>query len=199
MQHARRHQQRQRARKGNTVINLLLGIMIAALPLTALVIEWLGDTGLSERHHGHHDTYLVPRSMTATLVLMMVFVGALGDVAGWLCHVGVFSADPTIVFAFFLMFLSVSLAMWAGIRRYRVVTYADHMCVTPFAGWTKTLVYAQVTRMVWTHRSFVTSYRNLRVYAGEKSAFLWGTIDLEQVLARINRFDVLEGSNPNLR
>jgi len=173
---------------------ILLGLAVVALLVAAIVIEWSGDTSLSERHHSHHDTYFVPRSLTTSLVLMMVFVGVLGVVVGWLCLVGVFAADATIVFSFFFTFLVVSFVMWVAIRRYCVSTYEDRLRVTPFVGRAETLMYADIDRMAWSRKSFGTSYRNLHIYAGGKDVFLWGTIDLEQILARINRFDVLEGA-----
>ena len=174
---------------------VFLGIIAVALPVAAFAIEWSGDTGLSERHHSHHDTYFVPRSLTTSLVLMMLFAGTLGVVVGWLCLVGVFAADATIVFSFFFTFLVVSFVMWAAIRRYCVSTYEDRLRVTPFVGRAETLMYAAIDRMAWSRKSFGTSYRNLHIYAGGKDVFLWGTIDLEQILARINRFDVLEGAS----
>ncbi len=171
---------------------VFLGIVAVALPVAAFAIEWSGDTGLSERHHSHHDTYFVPRSLTTSLVLMMLFAGTLGVVVGWLCSVGVFAASPLVVFSFFCTFVAVSFAMWLAIRRYCVVTYADRLRVTPFVGAPKTVMYAEIDRMVWQQRSATTGYRNLRIYAGQTEVFLWGIIDLEQILGRIDRFDVLE-------
>ncbi len=171
---------------------VFLGIIAVALPVAAFAIEWSGDTGPSERHHSHHDTYFVPRSLTTSLVLMMLFAGTLGVVVGWLCSVGVFAASPLVVFSFFCTFVAVSFAMWLAIRRYCVVTYADRLRVTPFVGAPKTVMYAEIDRMVWQTRSATTGYRNLRIYAGPTEVFLWGIIDLEQILGRIDRFDVLE-------
>lgn len=183
------------ARGGHDLRAFLCGLAVVVLLIAAIVIEWSGDASLSERHHSHHDTYFVPRSLTTSLVLMMVFVGVLGIVIGWLCLVGVFKADARVVFAFFFTFLVVSFLMWGAIRRYRVSTYEDRLRVTPFIGRTETIMYTDIDRMTWSRRSFGTSYRNLHIYAGTRKVFLWGTIDLEQILARINRFDVLEGSD----
>ena len=105
---------------------------------------------------------------------------------------GVFAASPLVVFSFFCTFVAVSFAMWLAIRRYCVVTYADRLRVTPFVGAPKTVMYAEIDRMVWQTRSATTGYRNLRIYAGPTEVFLWGIIDLEQILGRIDRFDVLE-------
>ena len=55
---------------------VFLGIIAVALPVAAFAIEWSGDTGLSERHHSHHDTYFVPRSLTTSLVLMAIAHGS---------------------------------------------------------------------------------------------------------------------------
>ena len=170
--------------------------IIIAVPLLCIVIEWLGDTDITERHHAHHDTYLVPRSVTTALMLMAVFVGMLGLAVGWLCSVGVFAADASILYGFFAAFLIATFSMWLGIRRYRVITFEDRLQVRPFVGPAITLRYADITNIYMVRRSFLSSYRNMRVCAGKRSVTIWGVLNLEQILSRIDRFDTLEGMAP---
>lgn len=176
-----------------------LVIVIGLVPLLSVLIEWIGDSGISERHHSHHDTYLVPRSISSTLMLMMTFVGVLGLVAGWLCSVGVFTADAISVYTFFASFLVVAFIMWLGIRRYRVTTFADSLNVTPFFGSTKKIRYDEIQRMRWLRSYLSSGYRSLLIYGQSTHAFLWGTLDLEQILSRINRFDVMSHNETDLK
>lgn len=176
-----------------------LVIVIGLVPLLSVLIEWIGDSGISERHHSHHDTYLVPRSISSTLMLMMTFVGVLGLVAGWLCSVGVFTADAISVYTFFASFLVVAFIMWLGIRRYRVTTFADSLNVTPFFGSTKKIRYDEIQRMRWLRSYLGSGYRSLLIYGQSTHAFLWGTLDLEQILSRINRFDVMSHNETDLK
>lgn len=167
--------------------------IIAAVPILAMAVEWFGDVGITERHHSHHDTYLIPRSISSALMLMMLFVSMLGLAVGWLCSVGVFTADVIAVHSFFASFLVVACAMWLGVRRYRVVTFDDRLQVRPFVGPSRSLKYASITRIRWKRHLFSNNYRSLQVISNDKSLLLWGMLDLEQILVRINRFDVLEG------
>lgn len=170
---------------------LALVIIIGLVPFLAVLIEWIGDSSISERHHTHHDTYLVPRSISSSLMLMMTFVGVLGLVSGWLCSVGVFSANAYVVNAFFASFLIVAFIMWVALRHYRVITFDDSLSVTPFIGRTKTIRYVDIQRMNWLQSYLGNGYRSLLVYTKKDRIFLWGTLDLEQILTRINRFDVI--------
>lgn len=169
--------------------HVLAMLIIAAVPVLAVLIEWFGDNGIMERHHSHHDTYLVPRSIPSSLMLMMVFVGVLGLVVDWLCDVGVFHADDLVIGAFFSTFLSVVFILWLGIRRYRVTTTDDGLEVRNFVGSTRSVAYADITEMCRTHRR-ISNYPSIRVYAGRRSFFLWGLLDLDQILDRIDRYDV---------
>ena len=164
--------------------------VIMLMPMMTLPIELLGDNVIIERHHLHHDTYLVPRSISSALMLMMLFVGMLGVVVGWLCNVGVFHADIVIVLAFFATFIMATFVLWLGIRRYRLMTYDDRLQVRGFAGPTRIVRYADITEIRRLPRT-LNNYQSVRVYAGETRIFLWGLLDLDQILARIDRFDVL--------
>ena len=46
---------------------LLVAIAIV-IPAVALVLEHVGNVRISERHHSHHDTYVVPVSFTRLIV-----------------------------------------------------------------------------------------------------------------------------------
>jgi hypothetical protein len=171
--------------------HLLYLATILFVPLLALFIEIRGDDGIIiERHHSHHDIYLAPRAVTVSLMLMLLFVGVLGLVVGWLCDVGVYDADGELVDAFFVTFIVVVFVLWLGVRRYRVVTYDNRVVVRNLFGKSRSIDYADITAVQRLPRVF-GPYHNVRVFAGDKNLFLWGLVDLEQILARINRFDVL--------
>ena len=106
-----------------------LTVLVIALPLLAWVMEFLAGAVISERHHLHHDTYSVSMVVSRTLALVMLFMGALGGVTGWLCHLGVFSMRPLLPLAFFVSFQVTLLLMIVAVLRYRVMAYADHMIV----------------------------------------------------------------------
>ena len=174
---------------------VLTGIAIA-IPILALLLERLGGIGISERHHSHHDTYLIASSLSSALVVAMVFMGITGLLLAWLCNVGVFHADATVILGFFAAFLFVLFVIWLCIRRYRVATYDSCMIVTPFVGPATTVRYRDIESMEWGGIKSGTGYRNLNVYVGGKRvAMLWGVLDLEQILLRIDRFDVLASWN----
>ncbi len=169
------------------------------VPIAAYLIVWLGDENIAERHHSHHDTYIIAGSLTFSLLAAMIFMGALGMLLGWLCMVEVFSVDASVVLGFFDAFLLVSFVYWLLLRRYKVVTYADHMQVTPFFGRTKTISYEDITAMVWTPSLLIPNNRNVWVHAGPRCrALLWSGLDLDQILIRIDRFDALENLSSRL-
>ena len=64
---------------------VLLASVEVVLPIFALLFEHVGNVRISERHHRHHDTYVVPVAFTRGLVLAMAFMSVLGLVLGWLC------------------------------------------------------------------------------------------------------------------
>lgn len=171
----------------------IFAVIAAAVPIAASLMVWASDAGIAERHHSHHDTYVVAGTLTWSLVFAMIFMGALGLLLGWLCLVGVFLADSLTVFAFFDAFLIVSFVYWLLLMRYKVVTYDDYMEVTPFVGRTATIAYADISAMEWTPSLIMPSGRNVRVFVGQRRrALLWNGLDLDQILIRINRFDALD-------
>ena len=169
-----------------------LMLVSVVFPIAAGLIEWLASQDISERHHSHHDTFVVPSSIKRSLVIAMVFMCVTGIVMGWLCQIDVFEADPTVVLGFFVGFLAVAFVCWLLMRRYRVALYEDHMVVTPLLGKDASVRYADITSMEWTGVRAESGFRNLRIFVnGEKVTALWGGLDIEQILMLIDRFDVL--------
>ncbi|MBO7674174.1 MAG: hypothetical protein J6S63_04120 [Atopobiaceae bacterium] len=173
-------------------LDLALIIVAVGIPLVAANHLWSKDAEISERHHTHHVTYVIGRRLTWSLVLAMIFMGALGVLLGWLCMVGVFEVDPSVPLCFFDAYLVVSFVYWWLLRRYKVVTYDDHMEVTPFVGGKSTISYRQISAMEWRRSIVIRNGRNVRVFVGNRNkALLWSALDLDQILIRINRFDAL--------
>lgn len=171
----------------------LLVALAVGIPIFASVIVGVADVGMAERHHSHHDTYVIATNLTWMLVFVMIFMGALGVLLGWLCLAEVFRAEASVVLAFFDAFLVVTFVLWLLFRRYKVITYDDRLEVTPFFGPKSTIHYTDISAMEWTPSFFMPSSRNVRVFVGHRRrALLWSGLDLDQILIRIDRFDALE-------
>lgn len=167
---------------------------VVILPLVALLAEMILHTDMAERHHIHHDTYSVSLVITRTTVLVMVFMGSLGVMTGWLCHLGVFATDPSVVLSFFTSFQLTLLVVHSLLGRYRVTTYSDRLTVRPFLGRTKTMRYDEIARMEWVVPAGRGLIRDLNVHAYDgRVVRLWGILDIGQMLMRIDRFDALDG------
>ena len=167
---------------------------VAGIPLMAVVMVWASSTDISERHHSHHDTYTVASTFSWVVMFCMVFMGALGLLMAWMCSLNVYEADPLLVLAFFASFLGVAFLVWTGLRRYKVVTFDDRMCVTPVLGPVVTISYEDITAMVWESSPLVSRSRGVTVYVGQRRrARLLPVLDLDQILIRVDRFDVLKG------
>ena len=81
-------------------------------------------------------------------------------------------------------------------RRYKVVTFEDRMCVTPVLGPVVTIYYEDITLMVWEPSALISLNKGVTVYVGQRRrARLWPLLDLDQILMRVDRFDVLKGVN----
>lgn len=173
--------------------SIILAIIAVAIPATSTILIWSGDVGISERHHRHHDTYVIASTLTWSLVFAMIIMGSLGVLMGWLCMVGVFHVDAATVLGFFDAFLIVSFVYWVLLRRYKVVTYEDRLDVTPFVGRKTTIPYEDISLMEWTPSLLLRNSRSVGVFVGHRRrALLWGGLDLDQILIRIDRFDALE-------
>lgn len=172
--------------------HIILMLVAVTMPLVAATHLWSKEAEISERHHTHHDTYVIGSTLTWSLVPAMIFMGALGILLGWLCMIGVFEVDACVALCFFDSFLVVVFVYWWLLRRYKVVTYDDHMEVTPFIGSKATISYRQISAMEWTPSYMNHNGRNVRVFFGNRNhALLWSPLDLDQILIRIDRFDAL--------
>ncbi|MFC2705744.1 MAG: hypothetical protein ACFN02_07275 [Olsenella profusa] len=174
-----------------SMASLLMGM--ALLPAVSSLFEWVWTSGISERHHSHHDTYRVSNTLTHSLVIAMILMGVLGILLDWLCVINVFSASSSVLVGFFSTYIVVSFLIWLLCRRYQVVTYDDRMCVTPIIGPMRTIRYRDIASIRWARANLPMGYQNLRIHlASGRHVTLWGTLDVEQILIGIDRFDALE-------
>ena len=149
---------------------------------------------MSERHHLHHDTYTISQVVSRTMVLVMVFMGVLGGLTGWLCHLGVFSADPMVPLAFFVAFQATLLFASVTTSRCQVMAYDDRMFVRPWFGRRHMVNYGDIVRMERSRSLLNPNFYDLRIYTSDGSQVrVSGLLDVEQILLRIDRFDVLLG------
>lgn len=173
---------------------VLFATVSMSLPIVAALMEHFDDSGMSERHHSHHDTYMVSGALSRSVVASMAFAAIMGIVLSWLCNVGVFDVSGGVVPGFFLSYLVASFCMWAMMRRYRVVTYDDRMAVTPLVGPTAEVRYSDITSIRRMCPLGSAGSTSVRVWAhGRRAATIWFAVDVEQILMRIDRFDVLVG------
>lgn len=170
----------------------VLYILVAGIPFAATIIDWLGST-VSERHHIHHDTYEPPAALFRYLVVVMVGMGLLGVLAGIMLDTMTEMGGFPAVMVFFAAFEVVLFVLWFAMRRYRVVTYGDHMVVTPFVGRPVSIAYHDISALRWRRFRFGFSDASVDVFvAGRRVATIWSGIDTDQVLMTIDRFDVLD-------
>ena len=166
--------------------------VVIFLPLLASIVTLLAGADLSERHHIHHDTYGVSLVVSRTLILVMVFMGVLGSLVGWLCHIGVFDQDSLVPLAFFVAFEVTLLVFLVAVVRYQVMVYDDHLTVRPAFGRTNTIAYREIDNMEW-HSSYLgPNLRDLTIRTRDGNEVrVWSLLDIEQMLLRIDRFDRL--------
>ncbi len=184
------------AREGVVVVmRMVIGIVTFAAPLVALSMQLADGAGMAERHHRHHDSYSVSPNFLRALVIVMMFMSVLGILLAWLCRLGVYSANDLVLLAFFASFVVVTFVLWASMRRYRVVTYADYMDVTPPLGAPVAVAYNDIERIERSPAAVLSGQHDVRLYVGgddPRVIRLWGMVDVEQVLLRVNRFEVLD-------
>lgn len=168
-------------------------VVIAVLvPALALFLEHAGNVRIAERHHRHHDTYVVPTGFTRAVVLAMTFLSVAGLVLSWICLTDVSSTDPMIVLAFTDSFVVTGFVLWSVLCRYKVSVFGDRMVITPFLGKDVEVLYAQIERMEWVGVRRGSGMRSLDVYVGgARAARLSSIVDVSQILMSIDRFDVL--------
>jgi hypothetical protein len=69
----------------------------------------------------------------------------------------------------------------------------DRLTVTPFVGSQRTMRYRDIAQMEWHERIPRSFVRDLHLIAKDGSQIaIWGILDIDQMLLRIDRFDVLE-------
>ena len=170
---------------------LLVAIAIVVTAV-ALVLEHVGNVRISERHHSHHDTYVVPVSFTRLIVLTMAFMATLSLLLAWLCDIGVLHAGVALVLGFFDAFLVTSFVIWRFFCRYRISTFDDCMVVTPLVGPKVWVHYDRIDRLEWSGLRKESGFRNLVVWVdGRRVVTLLGIVDVDQVIMSIDRFDLL--------
>ena len=171
-----------------------LMMLVIGIPLVSGIFSLLTNATLAERHHIHHDTYSVSKVVTRTLVLVMIFMGVLGGMTGWLCHLGVYPTDPMVPLSFFASFQLTVAAAYVLLSRTQVMAYNDRMFIRSGMRRQVEIVYADIDSMRRTPSLFIPSFHDLRIHTTQnKTVTVLGLLDIEQILMRIDRFDVLAG------
>lgn len=172
--------------------DVLLVAVAVLVPLVALVLERAGNVRFTERHHSHHDTYVVSAPFRRSLVLAMAFMAALGLALACLSRRDVFIDDGALALGFADAFLVTCFVAWRLLCRYRVSTFGDCMAVTPLVGPQVWVGYDQIERLEWTGMRMESGFRSLAVWVGGRHVVtLLGIVDVEQIIMSIDRFDLL--------
>jgi hypothetical protein len=175
-----------------TVLQLTLGVVTP--PVVAALMAMLSGESLAERHHLHHDTYAVSQVASRSLMLVMVFMAVLGCLSGWLSQLGVFATDPRVPLWFFVSFEVSLLVAVIALSRYRVMAYSDRMVIKPAFGRTHTIFYRNIRHMRRTPSTMAEGMYDLMIEDQDGTVLgISGMLDIERILMRINRFDVLDG------
>lgn len=169
-----------------------LAVIAVLVPALALFLEHAGNVRIAERHHSHHDTYVVPVGFTRSLVLAMTFMGVSGLLLARLALDDGLGTSAFAVMAFFDAFICTCFVLWWISCRYKVSVFEDHLVITPFLGDDVEVVYDRIERMEWVGVRRSSGYRSLDIYAGgEEPVRLSSIVDVAQILMSIDRFDVL--------
>ena len=175
-------------------LGMYLEMVIIGIPLTAEVVSLLTIPEMSERHHLHHDTYSISQVIPRTLLLVMSFMGILGGLTGWLCHLGVFTSDPLVPLAFFVAFQVSIFLVFIALNRCRVMAYGDRMFVRTWFWRQREVPYDQIVRMERKAFPIDPQFSDLFIsLADGRKVLVSGLLDVGQILLRIDRFDVLLG------
>ena len=98
--------------------------------------------------------------------------------------------------AFFASFSVVMFMAWYILSRYKVSLFDDEMIVVPFFGPEFTIRYQDIQRMEWFGGRRGTGFKDLLIWTSDTSKVrLSGMMGLDQVLLKIDRFDVLAHSS----
>ncbi len=189
----------------------IIGALVV-VPLCALLFVWHRRSSLPERHHAHHDTYTASTLFIYSLSALTVCITCVGVCLTCALQ---FEAMPSpwddviaaaSFFAAFSYTLSCALII---ISRYSIQTYENEMHLTTLMGATYVIPYADIVSMYWTSRSSFLEAPALRLcytpvpdqsahHAHPVHIKIWALLDIDQILLRINRFDVLHASRDNV-
>lgn len=171
-------------------VRWILMTLLLVLPTVAVVVTLLSGLEMPERHHLHHDTYTISPVIGRSYVLNMLFMGMLGTLVGWLCHLGVFSADPLVPALFFTAFLVSLYLILMFVLAYRVTLYDDHMVVRLAFRPTRTIYYDEIERMEWLPSVLDPRLHDLGITPRTgRRLRIWCLLDIEQMLLRVDRYD----------
>lgn len=175
------------------MLDAMLIAINVGIPVLTLLLAKRARVRMAERHHSHHDTYSVPVSFTRALGYAIYLMGALGMALHYLAHVGGLEVNPAAVIAFFDGFLVVAFFCWMCVGRYKVSTFNDCLVVTPLVGNDVWVNYDKIDRLVRYGGTEDHGHRSLDVYVdGARKITIHGLVDIEQILMRVDRFDVLD-------
>lgn len=169
--------------------------ILAVLPgSVAALFERVGaPMRLAERHHSHHDTYLVPPDFLRSLAVAMLLVGCLGVLLTTFCSVGLFDSDMICVLAFADAFAWMALVLWLMMARYKVSLFEDRGVIVPLVGRGICFFYSDIASIRWGGPWRASGYRDLVITDIDGRTYkIKGIVDIEQVLLHVDRFDVLE-------
>ena len=172
--------------------------ILAIVPgaLATLLEHVASPLRIAERHHSHHDTYVVSPDFLRSLVIAMLIVGCVGVLLGIFCMVGLFDASQEVLLAFSASFNLAVFVMWLLLSRYKVSFFRDRGVITPFLGRDVCFFYSDVESLDWKGVRRSSGYRDLVVREkGGRALRIWGIVDIEQVLLHVDRFDVLTPLN----
>jgi hypothetical protein len=174
-------------------ISFLVAIT-GGIPIFSAIFQIVSDTDIAERHHSHHDTYRASKTFTRMLVYAMGCMGGAGILVCLLQRLGLLDVDIPVAITFFCSFVVTTWAVWAMFGRYRVETYSDYLRVVPLLGRARVIPYDRICDIrtlgdpLWEGNPSVCVYERGR----RTPALLWNLLDVEQILMRINRPDLLE-------
>jgi hypothetical protein len=171
----------------------LLMAFVVVVPLVAVASIVVSGRSISERHHLHHDTFVVSGAVSRTQVLVMFFMGLLGTLTGWLCHLGVFDGSPLVPVSFFATFQLGAIILFTIICRPRVTAFDEEMYVRHVIGITSIVRYDDIVRIRRVPMPFMPEFDSLIIELRDgRSVTMSGLLDIDRILLRIDRFDVLE-------
>ena len=125
----------------------ILTAVAVGVPVLAVVLEWMGSADISERHHSHHDTYVISPGLSHVLVNSMLIMAAAGIILGLLAFVDLFEEPPIVIMSFFVAYLVVAFVIWLFMTRYKVSVYEDRLEVTPMIGERRSVMFDEIESM----------------------------------------------------